>query len=694
MSYSPHKDLIRHLFDILRGALRRDEVAEQIAHLLYLKFLDEEDEVRAATGQPCIFEGAAERYRWRVWSKFQPKEMDLTLRDGVFPYLASLVRNDTNVGDYFRSVSMTIDQPQMLASAVGVLSSLRILEMDIRDRGALFDELLASGFESQYGGQFRTPLPLRELLLDLTQPTLDDSILDPCCGIGGVIAEAYERTHGDSSVVAELHSYVTTNRRIKGVELSWPVARLARLNLIFHGLTGTEVTCGNALTNSGVLSDNEFKRGFSLVIAVPPFGGRVSVETVRPELATKSKLGELLFLELSIRALAPGGRAAVVVPDGVLFGSTEAHVELRRKLVEEQQLLAVIALSAGAFAPYTTIKTNVLLFRKPESGQTPGAHRVWFYELTSTRSTKSSSEEPYSGAGELARLWNTYANSNFRNPPGVHSTVTLDVDAAEPQGWWTDRSGIKEKNFVLTPNFHKPRRKETLVPPETLRARLVEALAALDEAVRRFEIEDQAPSLGAEIWSTKQMSEVTCEVPAFSVATEPNVEFIYVEISSLDRERNVITKPKQILGQDISSRKLRRLQKGDVLISTIRPAATGIALVTQEWDGALASGDLCVLRANTTVINSDFLLQLCLDRSFIKQLNSAAGGSTIPRVSESVIRSIVVQIPPLLFQQRLVDSLTRVEALGRVAASVTETARDLQHAIRMGVFQHRDLSSA
>jgi hypothetical protein len=380
----------------------------------------------------------------------------------------------------------------------------------------------------------------------------------------------------------------------------------------------------------------------------------------------------------------------MVVPDGVLFGSSEAHLEVRRQLVEEHQLLAVISLGTGAFAPYTAIKSNILVFRKPEHATVGQPNRVWFYDLPLIGSSKAKSAETYPGSDRLVHLWNTFAKSDFSHPPGIPANTILRADAPEPEGYWADQRAIEAKGYVLTANAYKPKREEVVTPLATIRARLTEELAKLQHLAAQFSPADATPQISQADWSAALLSEVTLNVPSFEASGEPDACFNYVDLSSLDRERNVIANPKRVLANEMPPRARRRLQEGDVLISSVRPAATGIAIVTSEWAGAIASGDLCVLRANSSILDSKFLLHLCLDSSFIQQLNAAAGGTTIPRVSESQVKGLKVKLPPLLAQKQLVESLANIELLGQAAANVAGSTQSLLQGIRRTVFQSKD----
>ena len=689
MSDDLAKEFILELFNIIRNsALHMAEGVEQVAHLLYLKLLDEEEDRRLSAGRIPLFEGSAYRYRWRCWSSLPASEMAILLQDGVFPYLASLIREDSHVGDYFRSVKMTIHSPHVLAAIVETLGRVRLLDLTDTERGRIFEHLLAGMEGFPGGGDSSTPLPLRRLMVTLAEPTTDDSILDPCCGFAGVLAECVSTSNERRGIVSEHFFNSLPKQRLRGIEISWPSARLARLNMIFHGFKGTEITCGNALTSSGALGEDELRRGFSLVLANPPFGRREQIELIRPEIGIRSQQSEALFLDLAMRALAEGGRAVVVVTEGVLFGSSEAQVELRRQLLENSQLLAVISLATRAFSPHSSVRASILVFRKPFKDQGIHTHRVWFYELQSKAMTKSRIEEDYGAGSELVTAWNKYASNDFQIPPGVQTRETLKADAPEPLGWWADFETIQSNGYALTVSRYKPHRDEPCVDPAEVQTRLVQQLAELQIAAQNWYSPVGVLQLPSRHSNPRPLSDITLDVPSINPASEPETFFDYVEISGFDRDQHVVKTAKRIQGKDIPPRSRRRLRTGDVLISTVRPSAAGVAIVSEKWDGAIASGDICVLRAKTSAIAPEFLLHLCLDSSFIRQISAASGGATIPRVPESEIKGTIVHVPPLLSQQlQLVETLAGIERLGRAASGLFETTKELQQAIRTLSFQ-------
>jgi len=245
------------------------------------------------------------------------------------------------------------------------------------------------------------------------------------------------------------------------------------MNLVLHGIRNAHVKRANALSELGGLSDDDLNRKYKVILSNPPFAGMLPTDSIRKDLPTQSKKSELLFLGLMMDALAPGGRCAVIVPEGALFGSTSAHIELRQKLVEDYELLAVISLPAGVFKPYAGVKTGILLFRKPmdatkaESGKRKAEkkadRKVWFYELKND----GYDTDKISGGGrpetpdqneipDMLRQWKAYKDSGFKTPPGKEAGALLSPGTEMPKCWWAKVSTIAESDYNLGAGRYKP----------------------------------------------------------------------------------------------------------------------------------------------------------------------------------------------------------------------------------------------
>jgi type I restriction enzyme M protein len=239
------------------------------------------------------------------------------------------------------------------------------------------------------------------------------------------------------------------------------------MNLVLHGIRGAHLKRANVLSEMSGLTEDDLSRRYKVILSNPPFAGQIPSESIRSDLPTKSKKSELLFLALLMRSLAPGGRCAVVVPEGALFGSTGAHKDLREKLLRELELLAVVSLPAGVFKPYAGVKTSVLVFRRPTTGLVegqPATRNVWFYDIRND----GYDPDKIQGGGRpetpekndipaLLTAWAEYKASRFEKPPGVEAGAVLDPGTEEPRCWWAPFETVAENDFNLAASRYKPR---------------------------------------------------------------------------------------------------------------------------------------------------------------------------------------------------------------------------------------------
>jgi type I restriction enzyme M protein len=262
------------------------------------------------------------------------------------------------------------------------------------------------------------------------------------------------------------------------------MVRVSLMNLVLHGVPRARIRRANALSETGGLTEDDRNRRYKVILANPPFAGLLPKDSIRSDLPTNSKKSELLFLAIIMDALAPGGRCAVVVPEGLLFGSTEAHVDLRKKLVEEFHLQAVISLPAGVFKPYAGVKTSVLVFSRSVgvSPTSSSSNKVWFYEIKNDGydpdkvSGGGRVETPdQNGIPDLIDAWTIYKASGFQSPPGPEANTLLDVEAVEPSCWWATPRRIAEQDYNLSVASYKP--------TTPTRANAEDPLALVDELI-------------------------------------------------------------------------------------------------------------------------------------------------------------------------------------------------------------------
>jgi len=371
------------------------EVIEQITYLLFIRRLDDlhtleenkANRLKKPMERPIFPKGkdkkrrAYEDYRWSRLKHFAAAEMLTVVAEHVFPFLRSdlakqLGGEDSTYADHMKDARFTIPTPALLAKVVDMLDKVPMEERDTK--GDVYEYMLAKIASAGQNGQSRTPRHIIRLMVELTAPQPTDVICDPACGTAGFLVAAGE-------YLRERHPKLLHDKKLRehfhhgmfhGFDFDNTMLRIGSMNMLLHGVENPDIRYRDSLAQDHASEEEKY----TLVLANPPFAGSLDYENTAKDLLqiVKTKKTELLFLALFLRLLKPGGRAAVIVPDGVLFGSSKAHKELRRLLVENQKLDAVISLPGGVFKPYAGVSTAILVFTKTNSG---GTDSVWFYDV-------------------------------------------------------------------------------------------------------------------------------------------------------------------------------------------------------------------------------------------------------------------------------------------------------------------------
>jgi type I restriction enzyme M protein len=366
------------------------QVIEQITFLIFIKRLDEMQELeeRRATTlrrklERRIFpEGADDRgepyenLRWSRFKHFAGPEMFRIVDEHVFPFIRSLNGDGGAYARHMRDARFQIPSAQLLAKVVDKIDKIDMGDRDTK--GDVYEYMLAKIASAGQNGQFRTPRHIIALMVELAQPRPEDTICDPAAGTCGFLVASgeYLRKHHaglfrDETLRGHFHE-----KLFNGFDFDPTMLRIGAMNMALHGVENANVAYRDSLAED----HSEDAGRYSLVLANPPFAGSLDYETTAKDLQriVKTKKTELLFLALFLRLLKTGGRAAVIVPDGVLFGSSKAHKDLRRLLVEENKLEAVVKLPSGVFRPYAGVSTAILVFTRTGVG---GTDHVWFYDV-------------------------------------------------------------------------------------------------------------------------------------------------------------------------------------------------------------------------------------------------------------------------------------------------------------------------
>ncbi|MEN4953686.1 class I SAM-dependent DNA methyltransferase [Stenotrophomonas sp. TWI819] len=363
------------------------EVIEQMTYLLFIKRLDEEQtrrERQAARTRKDVEDPIFNKRQQKLrWSKFKelgdPAELYRVIADEVFPFIKALGGHgaESAYARHMKDARFTIPSPALLAKVVDMIDDVPMEDRDTK--GDLYEYMLGKIASAGTNGQFRTPRHIIKLMVEMMAPTADDVICDPACGTAGflVAAAEYLQQHHREAIYKDRKAARHFNQdTFHGFDFDSTMLRVGAMNMLLHGIEQPSIE------NRDSLSEGHAKvaEQYSLILANPPFAGSLDYESTAKDLLqiVKTKKTELLFLALFLRLLKPGGRAAVIVPDGVLFGSSKAHKELRRMLVEEQRLDGIVSMPSGVFRPYAGVSTAILLFTRTDSG---GTDNVWFYDM-------------------------------------------------------------------------------------------------------------------------------------------------------------------------------------------------------------------------------------------------------------------------------------------------------------------------
>ena len=361
-------------------------VIEQMTFLLFIRRLDDIHTQREQKAtflkkkiENPIYNLEQNELRWSYFKNSDPDVMFklFTKENGVFDFLKNMGAKDSAFSSYMKGATFMMPTPRLLAQVVDMLSEIN---MDDRDtKGDVYEYLLSKIASAGQNGQFRTPRHIIKMMVQMMRPSLEDTVCDPSAGTAGFLVATgeYLRETYPKELLKPKEQEHFQHKLFMGMEFDPTMIRIGAMNLMLHGIEQPNLIAVDALSEA----NNSFAEKASIVLANPPFKGSLDREAVDPKLLNivDSKKTELLFIGLIIKGLKLGGRAAVIVPDGVLFGNSNAHQIIRKKLIDDQKLEAIISMPSGVFKPYAGVSTGVLIFTKTNSG---GTDNVWFYDMT------------------------------------------------------------------------------------------------------------------------------------------------------------------------------------------------------------------------------------------------------------------------------------------------------------------------
>lgn len=420
------------------------DVIEQFTYLLFIKQLDEVEAVKETDAQLIgieytpIFPKDKQHLRWSQFKNLEAAQMYDIVVNEVFPFIKSLHPDgDSAYSKYMGDAIFKIPTPQLLSKIVDGIDNLDLSDGDTK--GDLYEYLLSRISTSGTNGQFRTPRHIIKMMVELVKPTPSDIIADPAMGTAGFLVAAQEylrKNHADLFLNAGLREHFH-NTMFTGYDMDRTMLRIGAMNMLLHGVDNPRIEYRDSLSEANTDSEK-----YTLVLANPPFKGSLDYESVNSELlkVVKTKKTELLFLALNLRILKSGGRSATIVPDGVLFGSSRAHKQIRKELVDNNKLEAVISMPSGVFKPYAGVSTAILIFTKTGTG---GTDKVWFYDMKADGFSLDDKRQPIK-ENDIPDIIERFNN------------LDKEVDRKRTdQSFFVDVEEIRENDYDLSINRYK-----------------------------------------------------------------------------------------------------------------------------------------------------------------------------------------------------------------------------------------------
>jgi type I restriction enzyme M protein len=422
-------------------------VIEQMTFLLFIRRLDDihtQREQKAAflkkKIENPIYTPEQNELRWSFFKNTDPDVMFklFTKENGVFDFLKNMGATDSAFSSYMKGATFMMPTPRLLAQVVDMLSEIN---MDDRDtKGDVYEYLLSKIASAGQNGQFRTPRHIIKMMVQMMRPSLEDTVCDPSAGTAGFLVATgeYLRETYAKELLKPKEQEHFQHKLFMGMEFDPTMIRIGAMNLMLHGIEQPNLIAVDALSEA----NNSFTEKASIVLANPPFKGSLDKEAVDPKLLNivDSKKTELLFIGLIIKGLKLGGRAAVIVPDGVLFGNSNAHQIIRKKLIDDQKLEAIISMPSGVFKPYAGVSTGVLIFTKTNSG---GTDNVWFYNMTADGLSLDDKRNPIqdNDIPDIIKRWDNLKSENKRERTDKSFMVPVNE--------------IRDNNYDLSINRYK-----------------------------------------------------------------------------------------------------------------------------------------------------------------------------------------------------------------------------------------------
>lgn len=493
------KNKIDGLWDIFAagGLTNPLEVIEQITYLMFIRDLDDVDNVKSkesimlGTQFKSIFDGEfqvgnkkidGKQLKWSSFRDVPAANMYEIVQWGVFPFIKGLHADKNSAySKYMGDALLKIETPQLLSKIVDSLDVVYELmkeEQSKDTKGDLYEYLLSKISNAGRNGQFRTPRHIIRMIVEIMAPKPQDNICDPSCGTSGFLVSAGEylkEKYLEEIFMNAKNKEHYNNEMFTGFDMDRTMLRIGAMNMMTHGIENPNIEYRDSLSDQNI--DNN---KYSMILANPPFKGNLDYDIVSTDLLkiTKTKKTEILFLTLFLRMLKVGGRCASIVPDGVLFGSSIAHKDIRKEIIENNRLEAVISMPSGVFKPYAGVSTGILIFTKTGHG---GTDKVWFYDMQADGLSLDDKRAPVA-ENDISDIVERF--HNLKDEEGRKRT---------DKGFLVDKQEIIDNGYDLSINKYKkveyvaeeyPKPMEILKEIQEIEIQITEGLKELEGMLR------------------------------------------------------------------------------------------------------------------------------------------------------------------------------------------------------------------
>jgi type I restriction enzyme M protein len=649
---------------------------EQITIALIYKFMDDMDaEAEELGGKRSFFAGEYAKYGW---AKLMSPSM------GGFDVLAlyseAIAKMNENPGipalfrDIFKNAYLPYRDPETLRS---FLKEINVFTYDHSERlGDAFEYLLSVLGSQGDAGQFRTPRHIIDFMVEIINPQKNESILDPACGTAGFLISAWKyilkhntslpspsgRGAGGEGASVRAGDLLTPEQRkhlaanIHGYDISPDMVRLSLVNLYLHGFTDPHIVEYDTLT-----SEDKWNETADVILANPPFMSPKGGIKPHKRFSIQAKRSEVLFVDYMAEHLSPQGRAAIIVPEGIIFQSQTAYAQLRKMLVESS-LVAVISLPAGCFNPYSGVKTSILILDKSLAKK---AHTIAFFKV----------ENDGFGLGAQRRAIDKNDLPQVQAELATYLQALRNGQPLEPSGETTSHSTTPQKA-----------RQVAGYPPGGGQGGGLQLSCGLIVAKEKIAANGDYNLSGERyregIVSSAHFPHVTlaevCEInPETAIPAElyPGSHFNYIDISCIENESGKFLGANKVATEEAPSRARRAVKQGDVLISTVRPNLKAFAMLTDVPERAIASTGFAVLRAKAGKLVPGFLINALRHERSVEQMVGMSGKGAYPSINQSDVESIQIPLPPLEMQKEIVAEIEGYQKVINGARAVLDHYR-------------------